>query len=76
MAAGDCLLLMTDGAFELHDPNGEQFGVDRLKRLIQENCHRTAKEIVDIIRETITAYDPDNLPPDDITLLILKRNEA
>ena len=37
---------------------------------------RTAKEIVDIIRETITAYDPDNLPPDDITLLILKRNEA
>jgi sigma-B regulation protein RsbU (phosphoserine phosphatase) len=76
LAPGDCLLLMTDGAFELPNALGEQFGVERIKQLIRKNSQRTAKQIVEALREAITAFDPDQLPPDDITLLILKRNEA
>ncbi len=76
LASGDCLLLMTDGAFELPNPQGdEQFGVERIKQLIRDNCHRTATEMVQTLQDAISAYDPDNLPPDDVTILLLKRNE-
>ncbi len=73
--AGDCLLLMTDGAFELRNAGEEQFGVERLEQLIRENCQRSAREIVETLRHAISSFNPDQLPPDDITLLVLKRNE-
>jgi serine phosphatase RsbU (regulator of sigma subunit) len=76
LAPGDCLLLMTDGAFELPNAADEQFGVDRIKQLIRENRDLSAQEIVTVLRNAITAFEPHQLPPDDITLLILKRNEA
>ena len=74
-APGDCLVLMTDGAFELPNAEDQQFGVERIMRLIRENCDRSAKEIVETLRRAITAFDPHKLPPDDITLLIVKRDE-
>ncbi len=74
--AGDCLLLLTDGAFELRNAEDEQFGVERLKQLIRENCRRSAQEIVETLRHAISVFNPDKLPPDDITLLVLKRNDA
>lgn len=76
LAPGDCLLLMTDGAFELPDAQGEQFGVDRIQQLIRENSRRSAKELVETLRRAVTAFDPNRLPPDDVTLLVLKRDEA
>lgn len=75
LAPGDCVLLMTDGAFELPNACEEKFGVDRIKQLIRENCEFSAQQIVETLRKAITAFNPNQLPPDDITLLILKRSE-
>lgn len=73
---GDCLLLMTDGAFELPNAQDEQFGVERIKEIIRQNGQSSAQELLDILRQSISAFDPDKLPPDDITLLVLKREDA
>jgi sigma-B regulation protein RsbU (phosphoserine phosphatase) len=67
---------MTDGAFELPNEDEEKFGVERIQELIRDNCHRTAREIVETLQKAITAYNPNQLPPDDITLLVLKRSET
>jgi phosphoserine phosphatase len=76
LAQGDCVLLMTDGAFELPNADEEQFGVERVKNLIRENCQLPAQQIVETLRNAITAFNPNQLPPDDITLLVLKRSET
>ncbi|MCA9072348.1 MAG: PP2C family protein-serine/threonine phosphatase, partial [Planctomycetaceae bacterium] len=75
LAPGDCVLLMTDGAFELHNAENEQFGVERIKDIIRQNAQSSAQELLEILRQAITAFDPDKLPPDDITILVLKRDE-
>ncbi len=43
---------MTDGAFELPNAEGRQFGVDRIKQLIRENCHLSAQQMVETLRES------------------------
>ncbi len=75
-APGDVVVLMTDGAFELSDAEDRQFGVERIKQLVRDNSHRSAQEIVDALRQAISAFDPHKLPADDITLLVLKRAET
>ena len=76
LAPGDCLLLMIDRAFELPNADEEQFGVARIKRVLRESCHLPAQQIVETLRKAITAFNPHQLPPDDITLLVLKRSDA
>jgi phosphoserine phosphatase RsbU/P len=76
LAPGDCLVLITDGAFELPNARDEPFGVERIKQLIRGNGHLSAKQIVETLHTAISAFDPHKLPPDDITLVILKRDES
>ena len=46
---GDVFVLYTDGIFEAENKDGEQFGEERLKRLVMENIHLTP----DLLEETI-----------------------
>ena len=39
---GDLLLLVTDGFFEWENPEGEQFGIERLQEFIAGRCHLRA----------------------------------
>lgn len=76
IAPGDCVLLMTDGAFELHNAENEQFGVERIKDIIRRHGKSSAQELLEVLRQSITAFDPNKLPPDDITILVIKREEG
>ncbi len=73
---GDILILMTDGAWELADENDNAFGVDRIETLVRENADRSATELLSILRKQILAHHPHKLPPDDVTILLLKRTSA
>jgi phosphoserine phosphatase len=70
---GDLLLLATDGAIELKNESGEMFGRQRLERLLQDNHHRTAAELLDIIGTAVRDFHPANAPPDDVTVMVVKR---
>ena len=74
--SGDILVLMTDGAWELADENNVPFGADRIEALIREHADRSATEMLSILRERILAHHPHNLPPDDVTILLLKRTSV
>ena len=75
-AAGDILVLMTDGAWELADDNNKPFGADRIQQLIQDHADQSATELLAILRERILAHNPKKLPPDDVTILLLKRTSG
>jgi phosphoserine phosphatase len=73
---GDLLLLTTDGAVELRDASGEMFGRERLERLVIENSTLPAGELVDLLRDRIRSFHPNEHPPDDVTILVLKRKQG
>ncbi len=74
--AGDLLLLGTDGAIELKNENDEIFARERLEKLVHENCDKPASVLLPIIRDAITAFHPGELPPDDVTLMLLERKNG
>jgi len=69
---GDVLVLYTDGVTEAINNKEEIFGEERLLRIISENRHRPAQEIMDQILAGICAFAGDQPQFDDITLMVLR----
>lgn len=76
MDRGDVLVLYTDGLVEARDPRGNEFGLDRLKRLVASSREKTAEEILAAIKERVEAFTRNAPPEDDRTLLIIRRLES
>lgn len=74
MVEGSVLVLYTDGIIERDDGHEVQFGVDRLKQLVKENQHRSAKEIVEVIYDTVFNYGRSVNWEDDATVVVIKMN--
>ncbi|OQY26608.1 MAG: hypothetical protein B6244_13055 [Candidatus Cloacimonetes bacterium 4572_55] len=70
---GDAILLYTDGVTEFHDPNGEMFGLENLKKFFQANVHRSPQEIIDRLFETLVGYGQGSAQYDDTTSVVFKR---
>ena len=73
LAPGDMLVLGTDGCVEVTDAAGTMFGNDRLQQVVLAHRDRPAAEIVSAVRDTVQQFHGRPLPPDDSTLLIVKR---
>ncbi len=52
--------------------NDEEFGEDRLLRVIMENRHRPAQEIMEQILAAITTFAGERPQHDDITIMVLR----
>jgi serine phosphatase RsbU (regulator of sigma subunit)/HAMP domain-containing protein len=69
----DVILLYTDGITEAQNSAQEEFGYERLEKLLQQHRHLSAKELYAVILNEVTAFSSGLAQLDDITLLILKR---
>jgi sigma-B regulation protein RsbU (phosphoserine phosphatase) len=71
---GDMLVLYTDGITECHHHRtGEEFGVERVQRLVRRYADRPAAEIVQTVFQAVTRYAAASAPEDDQTLVLVKR---
>ncbi len=70
LRAGDRLVLFTDGLVEVENPLGEQFGVGRLIRILQQNAGESARTLHDRVLRALSEFSK-GLYRDDITLLVL-----
>ena len=73
MAAGDMLVLYSDGVTEAARPDEEEFGETRLAELATELRHLPAIEIAERIQTEITTFTAGAPPGDDITLVIIRK---
>ena len=73
LAAGDVLVLYTDGVSEAENATGEQFGEMRLEEVVRRNASRSAAEIRDAIVAAVTEWAGERGPTDDLTLLIARK---
>lgn len=70
--AGDTLMLYSDGAEDAMNPEREQFGEERVERIISQNLDLSPTELQDRLLDEIHAFTGDGPPFDDITLVTLK----
>jgi serine phosphatase RsbU (regulator of sigma subunit) len=73
LGRGDTLLLYTDGVIEVADANDDDFGEDRLVRVVSDAAVRPAREIIGALLEATRAHSGRTQYDDDFTLLVVKR---
>lgn len=76
LRSGDFLFAYTDGAIDAVNMAGEEFGEDRLLKLVKSKAHLPALRAKDEIFRGIEEWCGDAAQPDDITMVVLKVNEA
>ncbi|MGC8916661.1 MAG: PP2C family protein-serine/threonine phosphatase [Thermoanaerobaculum sp.] len=73
---GDVLVMYTDGITECpHHRTGEEFGLERLVRLVRRHRHEPAREIVKTIFDATASFSGQGTPSDDQTVVVVKRTE-
>jgi serine phosphatase RsbU (regulator of sigma subunit) len=73
LGSGDLLALFTDGVTESEADSGELYGEERLISFLKRHQSRSAIEIRDLLYKEICAFATLDVPPDDITMIILRR---
>lgn len=69
---GDRLLVYTDGITEAFNPEGELFGKDRLKDILDQNGTALLSELKSAVIRALLQYTEKGLTHDDITLIALE----
>jgi sigma-B regulation protein RsbU (phosphoserine phosphatase) len=64
-------LLHTDGIYETTDNEGEQFGLDRLAKVLSAATGNAA-EIRDAVLREVDKFRGDAAQEDDVTLVVVK----
>lgn len=69
---GDIIILYTDGLIETLNPEGRQYGIENLSKIISANNAMTAKELATEVKHNIQAFTGSASIHDDQTLVIMK----
>ncbi len=67
---GDLLCMYSDGIVEAHNSKDQEFGLDRLVRVVRKHRHRTAKQIGQEVLHVATRWGRER--EDDKTVVIVK----
>lgn len=71
LAAGDLLVLYSDGVTDVLNADDEEFGPERLERLLPRLAHLPSRAVIDHIVRAVESFVGGSLP-DDITLLVAR----
>ncbi len=72
LAAGDIVLLATDGIAETFSPNREMFEKGRLFDVLRQNRNRSASEIVQSLHTAVVEFAQGTKQEDDVTAVVIK----
>ena len=74
MEPGDLIFLCSDGVTETVDNEDNEFGEDRLEKLLVAQIGSTPAEIRRAVQSSLEEFAAGAPQPDDLTLVILSRN--
>jgi steroid delta-isomerase-like uncharacterized protein len=69
---GDTLVVFSDGISEALNPDGEEFGEERLLACIESNRDVHLPVLLDCILDTVHQFRRDALQSDDLSVLVLR----
>src|ERR1700733_5799048 len=72
LESGDILVFHSDGIAETANSEGQFFGMERLRKIVEEHHERTASELVDRVFDDVDWFSHSAPLSDDRTLVVLK----
>ena len=72
LTSGDMLLVYTDGVTEARNPDGVEFGEERLRSILLEARLLCASHAVDRVIAKVLEWQGESSQYDDITLIVMK----
>jgi serine phosphatase RsbU (regulator of sigma subunit) len=72
MTGGDVLVMFSDGVTEAENAAGEEFGDDRLADCLLQAHRGTARDIVEAIQQSLSAFCGQAPARDDVTVMVVK----
>lgn len=72
LTSGQTFVMLTDGFEETMNPREDMFGQERVLKVIQQNRHLPAAEIVETLRQTVTDFRGAAPQEDDLTAIVIK----
>lgn len=75
LSAGDILLVSTDGLWETHNAQKQQFGKDRVRAIMQAQRVSSAEEIAAALTKGLNQFRGSINAQDDVTFVVVKFNE-
>lgn len=69
LAPGDTLLMYTDGLTDCRNPQGEPFGLERIKGLLSALVSHNAQQVCTRMLDTLLQYQDGSKQDDDVTLV-------
>jgi sigma-B regulation protein RsbU (phosphoserine phosphatase) len=73
VASGESLVLYTDGVTEARDPEGNEFGEDRLIGALSRHSGLGAQDLTDVVLSDLSHFRRGAPAADDLTLLVIRR---
>lgn len=73
MEKGDILAIFTDGLVETFNTKNEEYGVNRLKKLILQNKNKSSEELVNLIINDVSSFRNEIKQNDDLTIVLIKK---
>jgi anti-sigma regulatory factor (Ser/Thr protein kinase) len=67
------LVLLSDGIYEYHDAQGEQFGEQRVEAILRESHGKPMAELSAILQDAVQAFAQGAPQEDDMTVVLVKR---
>jgi serine phosphatase RsbU (regulator of sigma subunit) len=72
LAPGDIFAVFSDGIFEASNGRKQQFGTERVMKVISKNRHKQSKQILAVLKKAVTDFTEGLPAADDRTALIIK----
>jgi serine phosphatase RsbU (regulator of sigma subunit)/anti-sigma regulatory factor (Ser/Thr protein kinase) len=73
MRSGERLLLYSDGLSEAHNPEGEMFGIPRIRELLSDQSALEDEQLIDYLFRELHAFTgPEWTQEDDVTFVTLE----
>jgi sigma-B regulation protein RsbU (phosphoserine phosphatase) len=73
LGPGDLVLFYTDGVTDAIDAHEQDFGMERLQRLILEHRGAPAADVVAALEQAIRDFTGSTAPFDDMAMVVMKR---
>jgi serine phosphatase RsbU (regulator of sigma subunit) len=73
LAAGDMVVILTDGFWEWENGAGEQFGLDRLKPALVASAGRPAAEVIANLAAAVEVFAAGARQSDDLTAVVVRK---
>jgi serine phosphatase RsbU (regulator of sigma subunit)/CHASE2 domain-containing sensor protein len=73
LETGGSLVVFSDGIFEAPAPDGNMFGVERVKEILEKNNGQGCGPILEALRSAVQAWQQKLEPVDDQTIVVVRR---